>query len=138
MNMLFTSYSYDRWEQGGSNQSLGEKCQRLTFLWHLVCIFFSNEYLLKILISFTSYYVHIFKMLKGRQIPRRFKYQLSLVKISKGRCPIELIDWQFFRILLPRMLYKIGLTSLFDDFLLFWNIISTQSVISPSLYPEAE
>ena len=59
------------------------------------------------------------------KMPRKFGDKLSLIKVSKGRCPKALVDFSNFSVLCQvERKYVCVMLSISGDFSLFWNIPS--------------
>ena len=72
-------------------------------------------------------------------MPRKFEDKLSLIKVSKGRCPKALDDFAVLSVLCQVGCFTFAFCYQFlmICFVLEYSL-STVLVISPSLYPEVE
>ena len=84
--------------KSGSYKSIfGSKGQRSTFRRLSGCTYFLTGYSEHILVSFSPYFVHRFRMMK-ETCPNSFRKKLILTKVSKGRCPKALDDFADFSV----------------------------------------
>ena len=74
-----------------------------------------------------------------RNMPRKFEDKLSLIKVSKGRCPNALDDFAVLSVLCQLGSFTLAFCYMYQFLIICFLLeysLSTVLIISPSLYPE--
>ena len=97
MLRLLTSHSNNRWTAGATYRTFGQKVKGQPSGDSLGAIIFWQDIWTHLRHSF--FLLCTQTQYDERKIPRKFKDKLSLIKDSKGRCPIALDDFADFSVL---------------------------------------
>ena len=94
---LLTSYSNSRWKEGATCWTLGQKVKDQPSDDFLIAIIFWKD----ILTRLGQWFFLLCTQIKDdeRKMPRKFEDKLSLINVSKGRCPKALGGFSNFSVL---------------------------------------